>query len=342
MALHKRAATIADDDEQFDKSAALRLGTWGVVAVVAVTVAVLAGRTELGAKRVQAAYAAITASPGEPPPAVVGQLLARTADVEREARRLADTVRSLTTERERLTTRLGLVEREMGDLTGSITRSLANQTKTAEARPAAPPPAPAAAAPPPVISAPQVILAPPAPDARPVRTVTVPPLAALSETPPEKPAEAAPVAPVTTASLPEIVPLPPPRPSEQMIQATLGSLRDAPTAAPVETSPAPPTSGVAEHAKAETEEPQPRAEIGIDLGPALTMARLRARWTAFKAAHGALAEGLRPIVSIREIGQNKPVEMRLVVGPVADVHAATSMCARLAGTQFMCVLAVFV
>ena len=71
------------------------------------------------------------------------------------------------------------------------------------------------------------------------------------------------------------------------------------------------------------------------------MARLRARWAAFKSAHGALAEGLRPVVSIREIGQNKPVEMRLVVGPIADVHAATTMCAALAGSPFMCHPAVF-
>jgi hypothetical protein len=347
MAAHKRAATIADDDEQFDRSTALRLGVWGVAAVVAVTLAVLAGRTDLGAKRVHAAYAAITASPGDPPPALVGQLLARTADMEREARRLTESVRALTGERERLTARLGLVEREMGDLTGSITRSLASQAKPAEAKPAGMPLSPPATAPP-VISAPQVILAPPNVEARSVRTVPAPPLAALNEPPPEKPKEAAPTAPETTSSLPELVPLPPPRPSEQTIQAALGGMRmaaHAPHAPSVESTPpataTPPTSGAADPTKSEAGELQPKAEIGLDLGPALTMARLRARWAAFKAAHGALADGLRPIVSIREIGQNKPVEMRLVVGPVADVHAATGMCAQLAGSQFMCHPAVF-
>jgi hypothetical protein len=348
MAVHKRAATIADDDEQFDRSTALRLGVWGVAAVVAVTLAVLAGRTDLGAKRLRAAYAAITASPGDPPPAMVGQLLARTADMEREARRLAESVRALTGERERLTTRLGLVEREMGDLTGSITRSLASQTKTPDAKPATTSPPSASAGPPPVVAAPQVILLPPNAEAKSVRTVPIPPLAALNEAPPEKPAEAAPATAVTTSSLPEQVPLPSPRPSEQMIHGALGGMRmaaHAPHALAIEPTPsataAPPTSGVAEPAKPEVVEPQPKAEIGLDLGPALTMARLRARWAAFKAAHSALAEGLRPIVSIREIGQNKPVEMRLVVGPVADVNAATGICAQLAGSQFICHPAVF-
>jgi hypothetical protein len=346
MAAHKRAATIADDDEQFDRSTALRLGVWGVTAVVAVTLAVLAGRTDLGAKRVRAAYAAITASPGDPPSATVGQLLARTADMEREARRLTESVRALTGERERLTARLGLVEREMGDLTGSITRSLASQTKPPDAKPAAPTPS-ASAGPPPLVSAPQVILAPPNAEARSVRTVPIPPLAALNEPPPEKPKEVAPAAPETTSSLPDLVPLPPPRPSEQMIQAALGGMRmaaHAPHAPGESTSPTtttPSANGVAEPAKPEAAEPQPKAEIGLDLGPALSMSRLRARWAAFKAAHGTLAEGMRPVVSIREIGQNKPVEMRLVVGPVADVHTATTVCAQLAGSPFMCHPAVF-
>src|SRR5206468_4253509 len=120
------------------RSAAFQMGIWGIAAVIAVSLVVLASRTELGTKRVYAAYQAITSQPGDPPPVVLTQLMVRTADVERESRRLNDTLRSLTTERERITSRLGMVEREMGDLTGSITRSLANQ-KTVEAKPATTP-----------------------------------------------------------------------------------------------------------------------------------------------------------------------------------------------------------
>ena len=119
----KRAGSIADENEQFDTRALIRLSTWGIAAVVAVTTTIFAARSELGTKRVHAAVLSITASPADPPSAVLGQLMARTADVERESRRLSETVRSIGSERERLQVRVGMVEREMGDLTGSITKS---------------------------------------------------------------------------------------------------------------------------------------------------------------------------------------------------------------------------
>jgi hypothetical protein len=378
MIFSKRASTIADDNEQFDRSGLLRFGAWGCAAVVAVTTVVFAGRTELGAKRFNVAYAAITASPSDPPPAIVGQLLARTADMERDSRRLSETVRSLTNERERLTLRLGLVEREMGDLTGSITRGLSGMGKPADAKNTAPAGAPATPAiAPPVIAAPTTT-APAAPEpktaepksARSSQTAA-PPLAALSEPPPPaaRPAQPAEPAPTTTSSLPETVPLPTPRPSDQSTQAAgtpstntipLGAIRNAaatpvPATDPAATSPQPLASVAAlsqtpaptapaqarSEAKPEGDEPQPRVEIGLDLGPALTIARLRQRWSAFKAAHGALADSMRPVISLREVAQNKPAEMRLVVGPVNDVHVATQLCAALQGSQFMCTPAVF-
>jgi hypothetical protein len=83
-------------------------------------------------------------------------------------------------------------------------------------------------------------------------------------------------------------------------------------------------------------EPQPKVELGVDLGPGLTMAKLRARWDAFKAAKGAAAAHMHPLVLFREITPGKPVELRLIVGPVADVNAAAQLCASLVGTQFLC------
>ena len=71
------------------------------------------------------------------------------------------------------------------------------------------------------------------------------------------------------------------------------------------------------------------------------MARLRTRWDAFRKSQGPAADGMRPLVSVRETAQNKPVEMRLVVGPLADVSAAAQLCASLAGSQFPCQPAVF-
>lgn len=346
MAADKRAATIADEDEEFDSAQAIRLGAWGVAAAVAVIALVFAGRSELGTKRARAAYVAITSSPNDPAPVVVGQLLARTAEVERETRRLIDTVRSLSSERDRLTMRLGMVERDMGDLTGSISRQ-ASQSKSPEIKPNGPTATSSPNTAPPAISAPPVILAPATVEAKSVRTVAAPPLAALNEAPAATNAEAS-ATPAATATLPETVPLPAPRPSEPMMHAKAGAQQMASAAAGTEaTAPVAvqPTTPAAEPAhndvKPETEETQPAVEIGIDLGPALTMTRLRARWTAFRSAHGTLADGLRPVVSIREVGQSKPVEMRLVVGPVANVRAAAAICAALSGSQFMCQPAIF-
>ena len=74
----------------------------------------------------------------------------------------------------------------------------------------------------------------------------------------------------------------------------------------------------------------PKVEFGVDLGPALTIGRLRSRWTKLSAERPDLVKGLRPLVTVREIGPGKPVEIRLVVGPLANVNAATEFCGALA------------
>jgi len=359
----KRAGSIADENEQFDTRALIRLSTWGIAAVVAVTTTIFAARSELGTKRVHAAVLSITASPADPPSAVLGQLMARTADVERESRRLSETVRSIGSERERLQVRVGMVEREMGDLTGSITKSLGSQIRAAEPKSA---PQVVAKATPVLAGPPPVILAPTSVEAKSVRTITAPPLVTRSEQPPlaaqssepePAPPAPAPTAPVATVTLPDLVPLPSPRPSDQTTQA----MRNTPAPPAAEATPpagSPATAAKPDLAKSDMAkvepvkpaaqadakaepEPQPQVELGLDLGPALTMARLRERWTAFKSSYAAMAEGMRPVVSVREVGKSRSVEMRLVVGPVPNVYAAATMCSALSGSQFMCQPAVF-
>lgn len=85
----------------------------------------------------------------------------------------------------------------------------------------------------------------------------------------------------------------------------------------------------------------PKVEIGIDLGPGLSIARLRSRWEAFQKAQGASLNGVRPVVAIREINPNKPVELRLVVGPLAGIDVAVQLCQSLSGSPFPCQPAVF-
>jgi hypothetical protein len=79
-----------------------------------------------------------------------------------------------------------------------------------------------------------------------------------------------------------------------------------------------------------------RTQFGIDLGPAAGLDTLRAHWTSLKAQHGALLDGLRPLVAGRETGPQNRRELRLVVGPLLNAAAAARLCAALAATERSC------
>jgi hypothetical protein len=85
-----------------------------------------------------------------------------------------------------------------------------------------------------------------------------------------------------------------------------------------------------------------RTEFGIDLGGNPSMDGLRAIWTTLKASQPSLFEGLRPLIAIRE-NPRQPggVELRLVVGPLANAAAAARLCAALSATAPSCQASVF-
>ncbi len=56
------------------------------------------------------------------------------------------------------------------------------------------------------------------------------------------------------------------------------------------------------------------------------MGRLRTRWSKLAAERPDLVKGLRPLVTVRDTGAGKPVEVRLLVGPMANVNGATDFC----------------
>ena len=86
--------------------------------------------------------------------------------------------------------------------------------------------------------------------------------------------------------------------------------------------------------------PSPRvaaaAEFGVDVGSALSIQALRARWLGIRSAHPQLFDGLTPTVALREVPRSKRVELRLVVGPLADAEAAKRLCAALAPYRLYC------
>ncbi len=348
-----RSATIlADDDEKFDTRAIIRLAAWGVCALVSVVLAVFAATTDIGGKRINAALAAITSPPGEFASVATAQLLARTVAAEREARRAAETAIAIGADRERMATRINVLERDLGDVHVSAARAL---TVAAEGKAAASTMLSSAQL---SISSPGFLMQPRSPGSSWTAVAPTPaPVVAAAEpvaAPPQRlsvtasPASIAPPAPAPPPPEPVAVASAPPPPRLAPPPAAPANLAPPTVAAtPAPPVPVPAAPKVDEHAAlatgaiGATDAPaSPKVEFGVDLGPALTVGRLRSRWSKLAVERPDLTKGLRPLVSIRDTGPGKPVEIRLVVGPLANVNLATDFCGALA-PQYLCRPAVF-
>lgn len=224
------------------------------------------------------------------------QVAARSFDAEAEAHRLAEAVRGLNAENQELKSRLAAVEHNVDDITGSVARQIEVIKETKPAPPPAPVPAPSHAAP---------AAAPPAAKA----AIAEPPAGAAPSPAPLQPGAAAP----------------------------------ARSAAPAPAAPAPHAAVPAPNAAA----PAPRAELpalpalpapqyGVDIGSAVSIQVLRAHWLGVRSAHAQLFEGLMPVVMLREVPHTGRVELRLVVGPLANAEAAAKLCTALAPYRLSC------
>jgi hypothetical protein len=102
---------------------AWRLPIWGGAAVVALTALTLTTMSESGAQRLQFAVQNLA---GTPAPAVTAQ---KPAEPSPEMKLLAENLRLLTADRERLNARVASLENTIGDLTGSIKRQIEQQAE---------------------------------------------------------------------------------------------------------------------------------------------------------------------------------------------------------------------
>lgn len=129
---------LAEEDE-LDRRALWRIGSWGVGAVGAVIVAVLANQSAIGLRREQLAAVDLTRQ------AQQAQLVAR--ESQNETRRLASAIDTLSGDRDRLYSRVTSLEQGLDSVTGTIARQAAPAPSptTAEPPTAAPSPAPAPA-----------------------------------------------------------------------------------------------------------------------------------------------------------------------------------------------------
>ncbi|HKM88763.1 MAG TPA: hypothetical protein VJX48_09175 [Xanthobacteraceae bacterium] len=80
----------------------------------------------------------------------------------------------------------------------------------------------------------------------------------------------------------------------------------------------------------------PPPAYGADIGGALSINVLHARWVAVRAAHPRLLAGLEPAVTIKENPRSMRIELRLLVGPLPSIEAAAQLCASLAAFRLFC------
>jgi hypothetical protein len=114
------------DEEDLDRRAMLRLGTWGAASVGAIIVALLANQSSLRLRHDELAAADLTRQ--------AQQIQSVARESQNETRRLASAIDTLNSDRDRVYTRLSSLEQGLDSVTGAIARQ-SNAT---------PPPAPAA------------------------------------------------------------------------------------------------------------------------------------------------------------------------------------------------------
>jgi hypothetical protein len=76
--------------------------------------------------------------------------------------------------------------------------------------------------------------------------------------------------------------------------------------------------------------------LGVDVGGAGNYEGLRTLWHATKNSDPALLGELYPVVTVRENGKTHGVDLRLVVGPIADAEAAARLCTTLSAAHHYC------
>jgi hypothetical protein len=293
---------LAEEDE-FDRRALWRLGTWGVATVAAVVVAVMANQSSLGWRREQMATVDLVQQ--------ANRLQAVARESQNEARRLASAVETLNSDRDRLYTRVTVLEQGLDTVTGAIAKQ-----NPFVAWPAAPSAEPA-----------------PAPVVGPVAT---------TQTAPNNDADKKPrVTPATPLVESKSIMAPPDAAASKLIEP------DKPisvvAAAPIPEVVASAPSGEDADADAEmTLQKIQRTEFGVDVGGANTVAGLRALWRGLlKSRANAPLAALRPIIVIKEATGGPGMKLRLVAGPLRDAAAAAKICAVRIENRRLCDTAIF-
>jgi hypothetical protein len=315
---------LAEEDD-LDRRSLWRLGSWGVGSVAAVIVAVLASQSSIGARRDQIAAADLVRQSQ--------QIQSVAKDSQTEARRLASAIDTLNGDRDRLYTRVTVLEQGLDSVTGSIARQNS----------AAPSPQPG----PSLLSAleqPAFLTPPPAPaaPATAVAALTEKPRDAGPRQPGSMPAssEAVNATPATPLMPAKSIMAPPDPAAAKLIEPEQPP--EVITATPVpEVVAAAPAAPEPALSKAPAEIAVQRTEFGVDLGGANSIEGLRVLWRALLKSNAAAVASLRPIIVVKERSNGLGMQLRLVAGPLSDAAAAAKICAALIESERSCETSVF-
>ncbi|WP_375314570.1 hypothetical protein WHZ77_16480 [Bradyrhizobium sp. A5] len=330
------------EENEFDRRTMWRLGSWGFAAIVAITVAVMSNQAQLGWHRDQIAAADLSRQ--------ADRLQLLTKESQSEARRLASAIETLNTDRDRLYSRVTVLEQGLDSVTGAIARQVAKPQDTpaadAQSAPAAPSVAPVASMPAPSTDKPRASKD----QAKEPGKDAVKDAAKEPSSPPPQTASAASLvsqAPATTSALP-LVPsksmMAPPDPAASRLaqpEATEKSTEKKPEPAPAPTEVA--VAAAKPPEAAETESPAiavQQTRFAIDLGGANSIDGLRALWRGLSKSNPEIA-ALRPIIMIKEGTTGVGMQLRLGAGPLVNAAAAAKLCAGLAENDRHCETTVF-
>ncbi|HEV7881244.1 hypothetical protein [Bradyrhizobium sp.] len=324
---------LAEEDD-LDRHALWRLGSWGIGSVAAVVVAVMASQSSIGWRRDQIASADL-ARQSQQIQGVARESLA-------EARRLASAIDTLNGDRDRLYSRVTVLEQGLDSVTGSSARqnSAAGSPQAGASLSSAPEPQ-SASSDPPVAAAPATTLAaltdrprdlaPRQPESTPASSA-----AATLNAPAETKAKA-PAATPATPLMPSRSMMAPPDPAAaKLIEPDHPPEVITATPMPEALAPAPDPAS----SKAPSEIAVRRTEFGVDLGAANSIEGLRALWRGHLKSSAALTT-LRPIIVVKELDSGLGMQLRLVAGPLSDAAAAAKICAALIESKRSCETSVF-
>jgi hypothetical protein len=323
---------LAEEDE-FDRSALWRLGSWGAASVGAVIVT-LANQSSIGLRRDQFAAADLVRQSQQI------QSIAR--ESQNETRRLASAIDTLNSDRDRLYSRVTVLEQGLDSVTGAIARqnpaaasAQAAPTSSATAEPQPAPQSPAAA---PAASLVETTVA--ATAEKPRAEASIPQQAPATVPPAGQGASNAPATPPSAPLMASKSMMAPP-------DSAAGKLIEP---EPVATPPKPEVVASAptgDNAEADASQAAPklavqRTEFGVDVGGANSLNGLRALWRGLlKSKSNAALTTLRPIIVVKESNTGLGMQLRLVAGPLNDAAAAAKICAALIESQRTCETAVF-